>query len=116
MRRREFLTLLGGAATAWPVAAGAQQLGMPVMGYLSGRSRAAEVSMLAGFRKGLEEVGYVENRNVAIEFRFADGQLDRGPALAADLARQRPTVIVALGGMVDAARAAIPDLPIVFNV
>jgi putative ABC transport system substrate-binding protein len=117
MRRRDFITLLGGAA-AWPLAARAQQPAMPMIGYLSGRSRGAEAPMLAAFRKGLGETGYVENRDVVIEFRFADGQLDRLPALATDLARRQPAVIVAVGGSSTAgfARAADPKTPIVFNV
>jgi putative tryptophan/tyrosine transport system substrate-binding protein len=114
MRRREFIAGLGTAA--WPLVARAQQPPMPVIGYLSGRSREAETPFLAAFRKGLAEVGYVENRNVAVEFRFADGQLDRVPALAADLARRQPTVIVAVGGNgAVLVRAADPKVPIVFN-
>jgi putative ABC transport system substrate-binding protein len=96
MRRRDFITLLGGAAAAWPIAARPQQRPMPVVGYLSGRSREAEAPMLAGFRKGLAETGYVENRNVEIDFRFADGQLNRIPALASDLVRRKLAVIVVL--------------------
>jgi putative ABC transport system substrate-binding protein len=117
MRRRDFLTLLGGAAAAWPIAARAQQRPMPVIGYLSGRSREAEAPMLAGFRKGLAETGYVENRNVEIDFRFADGELNRIPALATDLVRRKLGVIVAVGGNngPNAARAADPNVPIVFN-
>jgi len=118
MDRREFIGLAGGAvATAWPRAAHAQQPAMPLVGYLSARSREAESSMLAAFRKGLAEIGYMEDRNVAIEFRFADGNLDRLPALASDLARVQPTVIVAVGGTLPvlAARAADANLPIVFN-
>src|SRR5262245_7880840 len=94
MHRRAFLTLLGAsaAASAWPLAARAQQRPMPVIGYLSGRSREVEASMLAGFRKGLAETGYVENRNVEIDFRFADGELNRLPVLATDLARRKLAV------------------------
>src|SRR5215475_7820252 len=107
MRRREFVGLIGGAA-AWPLAAGAQQRPVPVIGYLSGRSREAEAPMLAGFRKGLAETGHVENRNVEIDFRFADGVQNRLPALATDLARRKLAVIVAVGGDAppNAARAA----------
>jgi putative ABC transport system substrate-binding protein len=116
MRRRDFITLLGGPA-AWPLAARAQQAAMPVIGYLSGRSREAEAPMLAGFRKGLAETGYVENRNVEIDFRFADGELTRLPALATDLVRRKLAVIVAVGANdgPNAARAADPNVPIVFN-
>jgi len=117
MRRRDFVTLLGGAAAGWPLAARAQQRPMPVVGYLSGRSREAETPMLAGFRKGLAETGYVENRNVEIDFRFADGELNRLPALATDLVRRKLAVIVAVGANdgPNAARAADPSVPIVFN-
>src|SRR5262249_12423422 len=99
MHRRSFLTLLGGAssAAAWPLAARAQQRQMPVIGYLSGRSRETDAPMLAGFRKGLAETGYVENRNVEIDFRFADGEINLVPALAADLVRRKPAVIVTVG-------------------
>ena len=117
MRRRDFITLLGGPA-AWPLAARAQQAAMPVIGYLSGRSREAEAPMLAGFRKGLAETGYVENRNVEIDFRFADGEQNRIPALATDLVRRKLAVIVAVGATSDGpntARAADPNVPIVFN-
>ena len=117
MRRRSFITLLGGAAAARPLAARAQQAAVPVIGYLSGRSREAEASMLASFRKGLAEVGYVESRNVAIEFRFADGQPDRLPTLAKDLFSRKLAVVVAVGGASTAisVRAANPSVPIVFN-
>jgi putative ABC transport system substrate-binding protein len=114
--RRDFITLLVGAA-AWPLAARAQQRSMPVIGYLSGRSREAEAPMLAGFRKGLAETGYVENHNVEIDFRFADGEQNRIPALATDLVRRKLAVIVAVGAVdgPNAARVADPSVPIVFN-
>src|SRR5438874_1018577 len=88
-----------------------------MIGYLSGRSSNAETAILMAFRKGLEEAGYVETPNVMIEFRFADGQVDRQPTLTADLARRKPTVLVAVGSSAAAraARAADPELPIVFN-
>src|SRR5262249_11052545 len=111
-------TLLGASAAAWPLAARAQQRPMPVVGYLSGRSREAEAPMLAGFRKGLAETGYAENRNVEIDFRFADGELNRLPAMAAELVRRKLAVVVLVGGIDDAihaARAADPSVPIVFN-
>jgi putative ABC transport system substrate-binding protein len=118
IRRRTFIAGLGSAA-AWSVSARAQQQPLPVIGYLSARSRGAETPILVAFRTGLQEVGYIERRNVTIEFRFADGQLDQVPALAAELAHHqpRPRVIVALGGFRAAtlAREADPDVPIVFN-
>src|SRR5262249_15130165 len=116
MRRREFVGLLGGAA-AWPLAARAQQRAMPVIGYLHGRSREPDAPMLAGFRKGLAETGYFEGRNVEIDFRFANGEQNLVPALAADLMRRKLAVIVTVGNGagVQSARAADPNVPIVFN-
>src|SRR5215471_5193181 len=94
LKRREFISLIGGAVV-WPIAARSQQPGMPVIGYLSGRSPEAEASFLSAFRKGLEETGYLAGRNIAIEFRFSDGQDDQLPSLAADLVRREVTVLVA---------------------
>jgi putative ABC transport system substrate-binding protein len=115
MRRRKFIAGLGSAA-AWPVVARAQQPAMPVVGYLSSRSAEVEAPILAAVRQGLNVTGYVEGRNVKIEFRFADGDVDRLPALAIDLVRRQPTVIVAVGTdrAAAAARAADANLPIVF--
>jgi putative ABC transport system substrate-binding protein len=116
MRRREFIVGLGGAA-AWPVAARAQQSAIPVVGFLGAGSLEAQGSFAAGFRKGLSETGYVEGRNVAIEFRWAEGQHDRFPTLAADLVRGRPVVIFAVSPeAVRAAKAASASIPIVFRM
>jgi putative ABC transport system substrate-binding protein len=115
MRRREFISSVGGAIAAWPLAARAQQAG-PVIGFLSGRSRAETARVVAEFHKGLAESGFVEGRNLRVEYRWAEGQYNRLPQLAAELVNLRVAVIVATGGNVSAiaAKAATSTVPIVF--
>jgi ABC-type uncharacterized transport system substrate-binding protein len=114
MRRREFITLLGGAAAAWPLAAKAQQPAMPVIGFLRSTPAAPFAHLLAALRQGLSDEGFVEGRNVAIEQRHADNQLDRLPVLATDLVRGNVSVIVGNITAINAVRAATATIPIVF--
>jgi putative ABC transport system substrate-binding protein len=114
-KRREFITLLGGAA-AWPLAAGAQQPAMPVIGFIRNTTRDDSADLLKAMHQGLRQTGYVEGRNVAVEYRFADNQLDRLPTMAADLVRRQAAVIVTGGDASSfAAKTATTTIPIIFS-
>jgi putative tryptophan/tyrosine transport system substrate-binding protein len=116
MRRRDFIKAIVGSATAWPLVARAQQPAMPVVGFLSSRSPGESAEVVAAFRKGLRQIGFVEGQNAVIAFRWAEGHYERLPALASDLVDLRVAILVAVGGAPSAlaAKAATPTIPIVF--
>src|SRR6516165_9663924 len=117
MRRRDFISLVGGSAVAWPLAARAQQSAIPVIGYLNPGSPESDAPRLSGLRRGLNEIGYFEGRDFVIEYRWAGTQADRLPALAADLVQRRVALIVAVGLVPTlAAKAATTSIPIVFSI
>jgi putative ABC transport system substrate-binding protein len=118
MRRRDFIKIVAGSAATWPLGARTQQSAMPLIGFLSGRSHDESAQLVAAFQGGLGQLGYAENQNVSVEYRWADGQYDRLPILASELTNRSVAVIVTTGGTASAlaAKAASTAIPIVFNV
>ena len=118
MRRRDFISFLGGSTLVWPIAAHAQQAAVPVVGFMSSRSADDSITAVAAFRQGLSETGYSESHNIQIDFRWAEGHFERLPALAHELVRRPVKVIVAVGGQQTArtAEAATTSIPIVFGI
>src|SRR5215469_13458555 len=115
MRRREFIALVGGAAAAWPLAAHPQKPKQPVIGFLNAGTPEGYSHYVAGFRRGLADMGYIENQNLVVEYRWAEGQYDRLPALAADLVQRQVAVIVANTPAAMAASVVTKTIPIVFS-
>lgn len=115
MRRREFITLIGSAGAAWPLAARAQQSAIPLVGFLNGQTATGFTHLVAAFKHGLNENGFVEGRNVTIEYKWADRHIDQLPELAAELVRLRPDVLVGTGGAHIAAIAATKTIPVVVS-
>src|SRR5690349_5020412 len=116
MKRREFITVLGGAAATWSLGARAQQPAIPVVGFLGSRGPSDDPNLLAAFRLGLKDRGRIEGQNVVIEYNFAENRYERLPAMAADLVRRQVAVICANGPAAQAAKAATETIPIVFTV
>src|SRR5262245_22317878 len=114
LRRRQFLSLLGGAAAAWPLAARAQRLSVPVIGFLDATTAADTIYRVSAFRDGLKEAGFIDGHNVAIEFRWAENKFDRLPALTADLVQRQVAVIVGPNIAMRVVRTATSTIPIVF--